>query len=249
MCDVSDSPYRGHIYVVFSDQRNGADDTDVFIVESSDGGATWTSPLELVPETGPAQQFFPWGTIDPLTGYIYIVYYDRRFTTGNETDVYMSYSQDGGATWDDFEISATPFTPTASVFFGDYINVAALGGSAHPIWMRMDGTDLSIWTATVESPTGIVAAAPAARGVELAQNYPNPFNPTTAIEFRLPVAAHVNLSIFDVTGRLVTTLADGTLDAGPHRVVWDGAGAGSGVYFYRLHAGEETVTRKLTVLK
>jgi hypothetical protein len=249
MCDVSNSPYRGHLYIVFSDQRNGTDDTDIFIVESTDGGTTWTSPLELVPETGPAQQFFPWGTVDPVTGHIYIVYYDRRFTAGNDTDVYMSYSQDGGATWDDFEVSAAPFTPTASVFFGDYINVAALGGKVYPIWMRMDGTDLSVWTALVDLPTGIAANIPKARGVELEQNYPNPFNPTTAIDFRLPATMHIDLSIFDVTGRRVATLADETLAAGPHRVVWDGAGVGSGVYFYRLHAGDETVTRKLTVLK
>jgi hypothetical protein len=255
MCDVSNSPYQGHVYIVFSDQRNGTDDTDVFIVESTDGGATWTSPLELVPETGPAHQFFPWGTIDPVTGHIYIVYYDRRFTAGNATEVYLSTSQDGGTTWSDFKVSATQFTPTASVFFGDYINVAALAGEVYPVWMRMDGFDLSIWMAIVDIPTGItVAGHPAAGVAELGQNFPNPFNPATTIEFKLAATASVNLSIFDAAGRLLTTLADQTLPAGPHRLTWDGVDArgqavGSGVYFYRLRTGDETVTRKLTILK
>jgi hypothetical protein len=255
MCDVSNSPYQGHVYIVFSDQRNGTDDTDVFIVKSTDGGTTWTSPLALVPETGPAQQFFPWSTIDPVTGFIYVVYYDRRFTAGNATDVYMSTSQDGGATWSDFKVSAAPFTPTASVFFGDYINVAALAGMVYPIWMRMDGSNLSIWTAIVDIPTGIaVTPHPTGRGAELGQNFPNPFNPTTTIEFKLAATARVNLSIFDAAGRLMTTLADQTLPAGPHRLAWDGTDArgqavGSGVYFYRLRAGDHTVTRKMTFVK
>jgi hypothetical protein len=254
MCDVSNSPYQGNVYIVFSDQRNGLDDTDVFFIRSIDGGATWTSPLELVPETGPAQQFFPWGAVDPATGNIYVVYYDRRFTTGNATDVYMSMSQDGGASWTDFEVSATEFTPNEAVFFGDYINVVALGGKVYPIWMRMDGFDLSVWTALVDIPTGIDIARPVPHAARLAQNFPNPFNPATTIEFSLPAAGHVNVSIFDAAGRQVTTLADQPFSAGPHRLLWQGVDAGgrsvgSGVYFYRLDTGDDIITRKMTLLK
>ena len=89
----------------------------------------------------------------------------------------------------------------------------------------------------------------------LHQNVPNPFNPTTMIAFDLAQAGHVRLEVFDVSGRNVRVLVDKDLPAARnHRVVWDGfdaAGArtSSGVYFYRLVAGDLTATRKMIVLK
>jgi len=89
----------------------------------------------------------------------------------------------------------------------------------------------------------------------LHQNVPNPFNPTTAIAFDLASAGHVRLEVFDVGGRIVRVLVDEERPAARnHRVVWDGldaAGkrASSGVYFYRLVAGDLTATRKMIVLK
>jgi FlgD Ig-like domain len=86
-------------------------------------------------------------------------------------------------------------------------------------------------------------------------NFPNPFNPTTTIRYALPKPARVSLSVYDVAGRLVRTLVPGTLHpAGVFDVKWDGtdeAGrtVASGVYFYRLRAGAETLTRKAVLLK
>jgi hypothetical protein len=88
----------------------------------------------------------------------------------------------------------------------------------------------------------------------LAQNSPNPFNPKTAISFTLPEAVDVRLEVFDVSGRKMATLVDRRLDAGPHSVSWDGVTdsgeqAASGVYFYKLTAGEEKTSRKMVLLK
>jgi len=88
----------------------------------------------------------------------------------------------------------------------------------------------------------------------LLQNHPNPFNPQTEISFALDRAGPARLAIFDVQGRLVRTLVDGSLPAGPHAVVWDGrsdAGrqAASGTYFYRLRSGDQEFTRKMTMVK
>jgi hypothetical protein len=89
----------------------------------------------------------------------------------------------------------------------------------------------------------------------LAQNRPNPFNPTTAIEFSLRAPAHVTLSVYNVKGQLVRVLLDETRPAGLHSdVMWDGRnGAGdavaSGIYFYRLVAGDFTNTKKMVLLK
>ena len=100
--------------------------------------------------------------------------------------------------------------------------------------------------------TGVESNLPTA--FELRQNLPNPFNPTTTIYFELPRSGAVRLEIYDVTGRLVTTLLEGVLDAGRHEAVWragdeGGKALGSGLYFYRLSASGETETRKMLLLK
>lgn len=84
---------------------------------------------------------------------------------------------------------------------------------------------------------------------ELEQNYPNPFNPSTTIAFALPKLSEVTLNIFDAYGREVATLVEGRLPAGRHEVVLDARPFSSGVYFYRLQAGEFSQTRRLTLVK
>ena len=89
---------------------------------------------------------------------------------------------------------------------------------------------------------------------ELYQNYPNPFNAGTVIEFDVPTASDVELTIYNVLGQKVTTLVSSNMTAGHHRVEWNAEYAGgravtSGVYFYRFQADEFVSVRKLVVLK
>ncbi len=88
----------------------------------------------------------------------------------------------------------------------------------------------------------------------LSQNQPNPFNPTTQISFSLPKPAEVNLTIFNILGEKVVTLTEGLRTAGAHSVTWDGRDSrgntvASGVYFYRLDAGDFTATKKMLMMK
>lgn len=83
----------------------------------------------------------------------------------------------------------------------------------------------------------------------LAQNTPNPFNPSTTIAFTLPRECKTELTVYDVGGRKVTTLADGVFPAGEHGIVWNAAGMPSGVYFCRITAGGHTDTKKMLLLK
>ncbi|MCX6641119.1 MAG: C25 family cysteine peptidase [bacterium] len=83
----------------------------------------------------------------------------------------------------------------------------------------------------------------------LGQNYPNPFNPLTSISFNLTQAGLVKLTIFDVMGREVATLVNGTREAGTHEVTFDGSGLASGIYLYKLEAGEFRATQKMVLLK
>jgi hypothetical protein len=83
----------------------------------------------------------------------------------------------------------------------------------------------------------------------LLQNFPNPFNPSTTIQFALPRTGTTLLRVYNTLGMEVTTLVSGNLNAGTHTVNWDASGIPSGVYFYRLEAGEFSQTKKLILLR
>ena len=91
-------------------------------------------------------------------------------------------------------------------------------------------------------------------GFVLHQNHPNPFNPSTTISFALPVRSDINLSVFNILGRKVATIADDTYEAGYHSLIWDGRDSegrevSSGVYFYRLDTDKFSECRKMLLIK
>ena len=88
----------------------------------------------------------------------------------------------------------------------------------------------------------------------LAQNYPNPFNPTTEISFTMDNASEVNLTIYNMLGQQVKVLANTLLTAGTHNYTWDGRDelgdvASTGVYLYTLTGSEQTITKKMALMK
>ena len=92
------------------------------------------------------------------------------------------------------------------------------------------------------------------RFFQLSQNYPNPFNPSTTIQFSLPSASHVRLTVYNLLGRQVRELADAYFSAGSHEVVWDGTDesgqtAATGIYLYRMTAGDFVEQRKMLLIK
>lgn len=85
-------------------------------------------------------------------------------------------------------------------------------------------------------------------------NYPNPFNPSTTIEYNLPSRSHVRVEVLNLLGQTIQVLVDDTRSAGPHQVVWeghsqDGKAVASGIYYYRIVAGEFINARKMILLK
>jgi hypothetical protein len=84
---------------------------------------------------------------------------------------------------------------------------------------------------------------------ELAQNYPNPFNPSTKIRFEVRGSGLVSLKVFDVLGREVAVLVNDNLNAGSYETTFDAKKLASGVYFYKLHAGEFSSTKKMLLTK
>lgn len=97
-------------------------------------------------------------------------------------------------------------------------------------------------------------STPAVPALALHQNHPNPFNPATTIRYALPDRRRVDLRVFAVTGRLVRTLVADVVPAGTYAVIWDGRDeqhrpVASGVYYYRLRAGEADVVRRMTLIR
>lgn len=145
-CDISNSPYKGTIYINYSDKTNGEKDVDVFVIKSADAGNTWSDPIRVNddPLGNGRQQFMSWMSVDPVTGSINIIYYDRRNYEDLNTDVYLARSTDGGTTFENLKISESPFVPVKSVFFGDYIGVNSYNDFTACIWQRLDKGKLSI---------------------------------------------------------------------------------------------------------
>jgi hypothetical protein len=108
---------------------------------------------------------------------------------------------------------------------------------------------------TTGTVLGVADIAEIPKEFNLLQNYPNPFNPSTTISFDVPKAAHVNVVIYDVLGRVVTTLVDEMKSANRYRVVWDASHVSTGVYFYRMTAksvdgtGDFAAVKKLVLMK
>ena len=149
VCDLSDGPRRGTIYICWADQRFGSGDTDVWIARSMDRGITWSEAIRVNDDKPGKHQFFPWLAIDQATGHLYVVFYDRRNYDDNSTDVYLASSDDGGVTWINERISESPFVPDKNVFFGDYNNISASKGIVVPIWTRCVNSRLSVWTTVI----------------------------------------------------------------------------------------------------
>lgn len=148
--DLSSGPNRGNIYLNWADQRNGPNDTDIWFSRSTDLGSTWSPALRVNDDLPGKHQFFSSMCVDPVSGYIYIVYYDRRNFTDTNTDVYLAYSKDGGQSFHNELISEKPFSPRIGNFFGDYNGIVAYNGRVRPVWTRGEGLKRSIWTALIE---------------------------------------------------------------------------------------------------
>lgn len=150
MSDMSNGPNRGNLYLNWCDQRNGDDNTDVWLLKSTDGGQSWSEPIKVNQDQTKTHQFLTTMGIDQTNGNLHFVYYDRRKYKGNSTDVVWATSTDGGTSFKEETISEKPFTPDKKVFFGDYLGVSAINGRVRPIWPRMDEGKITLWTAIID---------------------------------------------------------------------------------------------------
>lgn len=248
-CDLSNGPHRGTIYINFSDQRNGSNDADIWLIKSTNGGANWSNVKRVNNDPPGKQQFFNWMTIDQSTGYLYIVFYDERNTSTMATNVYLARSTDGGETFQNVRINTSTITLYPYYFIGDYINISAVNGHIRPIWT---GTQNTIYTAIIDTfySSGINKTGeqiPAA--FKLNQNYPNPFNAKTKIKFDLKNSEDIELSVYDISGKLVSTLIREYMKAGSYEINFNAENISSGIYFYKISAGQFSDVKRMILIK
>lgn len=143
--DISNGPDRGTIYVTWANigepGNNQNVSTDVYIIKSTDQGATWSTPVRVNqnPYGEGKEHYFPWMTCDPENGILSVVFYGDRNVSQNQVEVFCANSFDGGETWEDFKVSDVAFTPApipglAGGYMGDYLGIAARGGKVYPVW-------------------------------------------------------------------------------------------------------------------
>ncbi len=176
-------------------------------------------------------------------------------------------STDGAGTYN-FNISVTPQADGKQLVkfnlikTGDYgfagelavngpnmFNSIAFALNAGNSITALNVTDVKIDTGTITGVNDLDGTAALPVTYSLSQNYPNPFNPTTTIRFALPNAGDVSLAVYDILGRKVAELVHGNLTAGYHTVNFNASNLASGVYFYRIHAGDFVSVKKLMLLK
>jgi hypothetical protein len=151
--------------------------------------------------------------------------------------------------WEEVVVDLSAYNGTVDMNF-EYASRSSIADKAG--WYI---DDLALSSCSIVSPTGVddpVEQLPTE--FALHQNYPNPFNPFTGIKFDLPKDSHVKLEIFNVLGQKVTTVLDEDMRAGYRSVIWDGTDnnghqVSTGVYFYKLIAGDHVFTKKMMMLK
>jgi photosystem II stability/assembly factor-like uncharacterized protein len=215
----------------FRDSLNGLACTFVGgnkITRTSDGGVTWT-PVPNVP-TGVSTFYV---SSVPGTSGSYVI--TSQTNTGGPSQAAPGsiYSGDGGSTWSPIDLR--PMGTAAFV-------------SSRVGWSSGPNDSLYRWDNTL-LVTGVKGAKTIAGGFQLEQNYPNPFNPSTTIRYALPAKSHVTLTVFNSLGQQVAVLQNGEQEAGSHEVKFDASRLASGVYFYRIQAGESVQTKKLLFVK
>lgn len=131
----------GPIYVTWSDYRNG--EVDIFLSVSKNHGKSWSAPIRVNndPVHNGADHFFQWLAVDPVTGAVNVVFYDRRQDPRNRRQIVaLARSTDGGQTFANYAWTTQPFNPEG-VFMGDYLALAAWNNRVYGAWTARQGTE------------------------------------------------------------------------------------------------------------
>ena len=252
--DISGGPFSGNLYIAY--MSSGLYETkDIFLVRSTDGGDTWSSPITISGEDTPYNdQFHPWLVVDNL-GIIHVVFYDQRNGLEEDLqDLYYTKSEDGGDTWTyPYRVSTVASKPAEvelpcfaagsmpAGIYGEYVGLAAWNGRPFPVWTdcREDGVE-NIYFGWYDSEA--VAEHPRAESQELKSMFvPGGLK----VSFHAPMTGRFGFKLFDVSGRgifAVTRVLNHSRE-----VLLDAGDLPKGIYY--LHTDDNAMIRSTRLVK
>jgi len=234
---------EGRIHVTWFDYKTSpySETADIFYTNSTDNGQTWAE-IQVLTDAHTAR----WSNLIARGDSLYLVWEDWRHGY-DQGEIYFKHSPDRGQSWDREE--RLTHAPNESL---------------EPVIVEQDDTLYVAWSDARDDPSNIHAEVYFKRGYLTTtsvpessvkehtlylNSYPNPSNVSTVIAYQLRAGGHVTLEVYNLLGRKVATLVDETQEAGYRSVIWDASEVSSGLYFYKLTAGEFTETRRMMLVK
>lgn len=218
---VVDPSDENIVYVTFNGLKWRDPQPHVF--RSTNKGTDWENINSNLPDA-------------PVNAFAVDNNYSNILYVGNDVGMYVSF--DTGHNWEVLG-EGLPVLPVGDIKIHpteNYLVAGTYGRSMYKI-------DLNLVTNTGDDRQDFL------NSFQLYQNYPNPFNPNTTISWDSPVSGHQTIKIYDVTGKVIVTLVNEIKTAGKHQVEFKASSLASGVYFYKIEAGNFTETKKMVVLK
>ncbi len=228
------SPSASYYYYIYALAVSGTTlfaGTDNGVFVSTNNGTSWTAASTGLQANG----IYPYPEISSLAVSGSSVFAGAN--GGTPSGVYMSTNNGTSWTMPDTGMTNYNIHYTQLLVWGNRLYALTESG----VWYRPLN---QFGTTSVNDASNALPAR-----FSLSQNYPNPFNPTTVVSYQLPVTSRVTLKVYDVLGREVASLVDAEKNAGIHSVTFDGNSLSSGVYFYRLQAGNFSDIKKLMLVK
>ncbi len=258
------SSFKGNCYMVWTANgvtKKEANGLDIYFSSSSDNGETWDTPKIINDDVKGKQieQYYPTISVNPK-GVVCIAWYDRRNDANNiNTDVFMTFSFDGGKNFiKNFVVTQSP-TDFSTVGLlnngfgiGDYNEMISTENYAIPFWgdARNNDGDMNLYAAfvpissTTDVPDKII---PLSQDYELYDVYPNPSGATTKVGFRLTKPSKVKLEVTDITGKKIATLYEADEKEGEYFTVFDAGTYEIGSYFIKLTTNSGYTVKKLMI--
>ncbi|MCO6473803.1 MAG: T9SS type A sorting domain-containing protein, partial [Melioribacteraceae bacterium] len=185
------------------------------------------------------------------------VWLDTRNNPGTYiSELYYSFSTDGGITWRENIRLSEGFDPHIGwpnqQKMGDYFDMISDEDGVHLAWCGTFNNEQDVYYGRIN--TSVIVGIKDSENIipsefVLSQNYPNPFNPSTVISYQLSENSKVSLKIYDVLGREIATIVNKQLQPGEYEVEFNAEDLSSGVYYYRLEAGSYNHTKKMILLR
>jgi hypothetical protein len=233
------------VHVVWEDRRDG--NLEIYYKRSTDGGTSWGTDTRLTNNSDES-----WFSSVAVSGsVVHVVWHDHRDLSDG---IYYKRSIDVGVSW------GTDTHLTNNSASSEYPSVAVSGSAVHVIWSDYRDGNWEIYYK--RDPSGNLVeikniSSEIPSSYSLQQNYPNPFNSMTNIRFEIvntplnPLSRGemISLKVFDITGKEVATLVNEQLNPGTYEVTFDASMFTSGIYFYRLTAGDYSETKRMMLIK